>query len=130
MEFSKLNTVDAWHQLLQNRRIDDLDQLLSEDVTFYSPVVHKPIQGKGITKQYLMAAFTVLVNPSFHYIRQVTGEQDAILEFEVEIDGLSINGVDMIKWDDTGRIIEFKVMIRPLKAINLIHEKMGELLRT
>jgi hypothetical protein len=71
----------------------------------------------------------VFFNESFRYVREVVGERDAVLEFVVEIDGVSINGVDMIRWNEDGRIIEFKVMLRPLKAINLIHQKMGEMLK-
>ena len=77
---------------------------------------------------YLAAAFQVFSDPSFRYIREVFGSHDAVLEFQVEIDGISVNGVDMIKWNDDNRITEFKVMLRPLKAVNLIHQKMGEML--
>jgi hypothetical protein len=78
---------------------------------------------------YLAAAFKVLGNETFRYVRELRSERDAVLEFELEIDGISINGVDMIKWNDAGRVTEFKVMLRPLKAVNLIHEKMGAMLQ-
>lgn len=68
-------------------------------------------------------------NESFHYVREIVGARDAALEFQVEIDGIAVNGIDLIKWNDAGRIVEFKVMVRPLKAINLIHQKMAELLK-
>jgi len=84
--------------------------------------------GKAITTMYLAAAVHVFGNDSFRYVREVVGESDAVLEFETEIDGVLINGIDMIKWNADGRITEFKVMIRPLKAINFIHQKMGEML--
>jgi hypothetical protein len=71
----------------------------------------------------------VFFNESFRYVRELTGPHDAALEFEVEIDGISVNGIDLIKWNDEGKIVEFKVLVRPLKAINLIHQKMAELLR-
>lgn len=125
----KLNTIDTWHQLLQTRNTDDLDQLLSDRVVFYSPVTYAPQAGKIITTVYLTAALAVFINESFHYVRQIISDNDAALEFEVEIDGILVNGVDMIKWDDEGKITEFKVIIRPLKAINLIHQKMGQLLQ-
>jgi hypothetical protein len=76
-----------------------------------------------------MAAFQVFFNPTFRYVREVVGERDAVLEFMLEIDGISINGVDMLKWDAEGRIVDFKVLIRPLKAINLIHQKMAAMLQ-
>ena len=90
--------------------------------------MHTPQRGKQVTTQYLGAAFRVFSDPSFHYVREVSGSHDAVLEFQVEIDGIGVNGVDMIRWNDDGRITEFKVMLRPLKAINLIHQKMREML--
>jgi hypothetical protein len=123
-----LNTVRAWHQLVESRNSSGLDALLADDVIFHSPVVHTAQVGKAITKQYLAAAFRVFFNESFRYTREVVGNHDAILEFQVEIDGISVNGVDMIKWNPAGQIIDFKVMIRPLKAINLIHQKMAAML--
>ena len=95
---------------------------------FHSPVVHTPQRGKQVTQRVLAAAFQVLSSPSFRYVREVVGKHDAVLEFIVEIDGISVNGVDMIKWNDEGRIVEFKVMLRPLKAVNIIHQKMAEIL--
>lgn len=102
--------------------------MLANGVVFYSPVVHTPQVGKAITAAYLTAALHVLGNESFRYVREVIGPSDAVLEFESEIDGIVINGVDIIKWSADDKITEFKVMIRPLKAINLIHEKMAEML--
>lgn len=118
----------TWHDLVKTRNARGLDALLAEDVVFHSPVVHTPQIGKPVTVKYLGAAFHVFFNESFRYVRELEGPQDAILEFEVVIDGITVNGVDMIKWNDQGRIIEFKVMLRPLKAVNLIHQKMGALL--
>lgn len=118
----------TWHDLVKTRNARGLDALLAEDVVFHSPVVHTPQIGKPVTVKYLGAAFHVFFNETFRYVREVEGARDAILEFEVVIDGITVNGVDMIKWNDQGRIIEFKVMLRPLKAVNLIHQKMGALL--
>jgi hypothetical protein len=106
-----------------------LDALLADEAVFYSPVVHTPQVGKAITKKYLTAAFQVFFNESFRYVRELKGDRDAILEFEVMLGGISVNGVDMIKWNEAGKITEFKVMLRPLKAVNLIHQKMGEMLQ-
>jgi hypothetical protein len=122
------NSLESWHDIVRNRNLKALDALLSEDVVFHSPVVHTPQSGKAITMQYLSAAFYVFFNESFQYTRETTSAHDAVLEFTVEIDGISVNGVDMLKWNDDGKIIEFKVMIRPLKAIQLIHQKMAMML--
>ena len=122
-------TLPTWHELVKTRNARGLDSLLADDVVFHSPVVHTPQVGKAITIQYLSAAFHVFFNESFRYVRELAGPSDAVLEFQVEIDGISVNGVDMLKWDADGRIVEFKVLIRPLKAINLIHQKMGAMLQ-
>jgi hypothetical protein len=120
--------IALWHRLTQQRDARGLDDLLADDAVFYSPVVHTPQVGKAITKKYLAAALQVLSNESFRYVREVRGDRDAVLEFQVELDGISVNGVDMIKWNDSGKVCEFKVMLRPLKAVNLIHQKMGAML--
>lgn len=121
--------LSQWHQLVKTRDPRGLDTLLSDEVIFYSPVLHTPQAGKAITRQYLMAALHVFFDDSFRYVREVVGEREAVLEFQLEIDGIHVNGVDLIRWNDAGQIIEFKVMIRPLKAIQLIHQKMGEMLQ-
>ncbi len=117
-----------WHRILAERSAAGLQQLLADDVVFHSPVVHTPQRGKAITTQYLSAALQVFVNPSFRYVREVVGEFDAVLEFRVEIDGIEVNGVDMLRWNEDGQLVEFKVMVRPLKAMQLIHEQMKRLL--
>jgi hypothetical protein len=121
--------IEAWHALVTNRDPAALDALLADEVVFHSPVVHTPQRGKAVTRQYLLAAFSVFFDASFRYVREVVGERDAVLEFQVQLDGLTVNGVDMIRWDDTGRIVDFKVMLRPLKAVNLIHQKMAAMLQ-
>ena len=121
--------VARWHQLVRERNPRGLDRLLADQVVFHSPVVHTPQAGKAVTMQYLTAAFHVFFNETFRYVREVVGDRDAVLEFQVEIDGIMVNGVDMIRWDDEGKIVEFKVMLRPLKAVNLIHQKMAALLQ-
>src|SRR5688500_9260010 len=119
--------VTTWHNIIRNRDRRGLRELLAEDVIFYSPVVHTPQLGKTVTTSYLAAAIQVFGNESFRDVRELIGDRDAILEFETEIDGIRVNGVDMITWNVEGKVTEFKVMIRPLKAINLIHQKMGEM---
>jgi len=120
-----IDTLSTWHRLVKTRDVAGLDALLADDAVFLSPVVHRPQVGKAITKQYLAAAFQVFFNESFRYVRELQGPTDAVLEFELELDGIAINGVDMMKWNAEGRITEFKVMLRPLKAVNLIHQKMA-----
>ena len=122
-------TLDAWHKMLNERNASALDDVLSDDAVFHSPVVHTPQEGKALTKMYLSAAIMVLGNSSFEYVREVIGESDAILEFTAELNGIIINGVDMIHWNADGKIDDFKVMIRPLKAVNLLHQLMGQMLK-
>jgi ketosteroid isomerase-like protein len=124
-----MSAVEEWHRIVRERDVDALDALLADDVVFHSPVVHTPQRGRPITTMYLTAAVAVFGNASFRYVRELVGARDAVLEFVVEIDGIEVNGVDLIRWNEAGRIVDFKVMLRPLKAINLIHLKMGELLQ-
>jgi hypothetical protein len=121
--------LETWHRLVRTQDSSGLNALLAEDAVFYSPVVHTPQRGKALVAQYLSAAFHVFFNPSFSYVREIVGASDAVLEFETEIDGVLVNGVDLIKWNDAGQIVEFKVMLRPLKAINLIHQRMAAMLQ-
>lgn len=121
--------IDRWHDILKRRDPRGLADLLAEDAVFFSPIVHKPQAGRSITTAYLTAAFDVLFNDSFRYVRQVIGPADAMLEFETTIDGTLVNGVDIISWNAQNQIMEFKVMVRPLKAINLVHERMAAALQ-
>jgi SnoaL-like domain len=123
-----IDTLRVWHELVRSRDTARLEELLADDVVFHSPVVHTPQTGKAITTVYLRGALHVLNSEHFHYERELVGARDAVLEFVTEIDGVRINGVDLIRWNDAGQIVDFKVMIRPLKAINIVHQKMGELL--
>jgi SnoaL-like domain len=124
-----INTVSTWHELVKSRNTKGLSALLADDVVFHSPVVHTPQIGKAVTAQYLAAAFHVFFNETFQYTREIIGPRDAALEFQVEIDGIIVNGVDMLNWNTEGQIVEFKVLIRPLKAIHLIHQKMAAMLQ-
>lgn len=118
----------AWHGLVNSSDMIGLDGLLADDVVFHSPVVFSPQEGKELTLMYLTAAFHVLGGDHFEYLREVVGESDAVLEFKAIVDGIEINGVDMISWNSAGQINDFKVMVRPLKAINLLHQKMRDML--
>ena len=122
--------LETWHRLVRTQDPSGLDALLAEDAVFYSPVVHTPQRGKKLAAWYLNAAFDVFFNPAFRYVREIVGTSDAMLEFETEVDGILVNGVDLIKWNDAGQIVEFKVMLRPLKAINVIHQRMAAMLQS
>ena len=123
-------TIDAWHALVRTRSAAGLDALLADDVVFHSPVVHTPQVGKALTTPYLTAAVQVIANDSFRYVREIVGPRDAALEFQVDIDGISVNGIDLIRWNDAGRIVDFTVMVRPLKAVNLLHAQMRAMLES
>jgi hypothetical protein len=120
--------LETWHRLVRTNDASGLPALIAEDAVFHSPVVHAAQHGRKLAVMYLSAAFKVFFNPSFRYVREIAGPHDAMLEFETQIDGIRVNGVDIIKWNDAGQVVDFKVMIRPLKGINVIHQKMGELL--
>ena len=122
--------IPRWHEIVRSHDAAALPALLADDVVFESPVVHTPQPGKAVTLQYLGAAMQVFNNSSFRYVNEWHGPHSAVLEFETTCDGIAVNGVDMIAWTSDGLISHFKVMIRPLKAINKIHEMMGQMLRS
>jgi hypothetical protein len=119
--------LDRWYDYFKSHDHAALRELLHPDAVFESPVVHTPQRGRDITLKYLMGAAKVLGGPGFKYVGEWKSENGAVLEFETEIEGITINGVDIIKFSDDGKLItHFKVMVRPLKAINLLHRLMGE----
>ncbi len=128
------NPATIWHTVALSRDIDAISAVLHDDCVFESPVVHSPQLGKAITAKYLASAGHTLGNADFEYVGEWhsnrPGENSVILEFKTVIDGIAINGVDMITCDDDGLITHFKVMVRPLKAVNMLHQKMGEMLQT
>lgn len=137
-------TIQDWHLHLRGKLPGGLDTLLAEDVVFYSPVVFTPQKGKEITKLYLQAAYSTFdgdaamsseasgtdSSTGFRYVKEVLSGDHAVLEFETELEGKFVNGVDIITCNAEGRIIEFKVMIRPLQAVNLLHRQMAAMLES
>ncbi|RMF21559.1 MAG: nuclear transport factor 2 family protein [Deltaproteobacteria bacterium] len=117
-----------WHELVEAADVERLDEVLADNVVFHSPILHTPQRGKEITKMYLTAAYHVLFGSGFTYVREVVSDTDGVYEFTAEIDGIHINGVDMLHWNAEGKIDDFKVMIRPLKAVNLLHGMMKQML--
>ena len=131
MRSANANTPRAiarWHELAASRDSSGLDALLADDVVFHSPLVHTPQRGKPITKMYLSSAMNVLGGEQFRYVGEWIGEHSAVLEFKTAIEGIEIDGVDIIGWNGAGEIDSFKVMVRPLKAIQILHQKMGAML--
>ena len=137
-----MNAVEKWHDIMKNpgsNISEKLDDLLDDNVIFYSPVVFTPQKGKDITKLYLAAAGGVFSSDKdkqetkpreskFKYIKEVIHNNNACLEFETEINGIYVNGIDLITWNKENKITEFKVLVRPLQAVNTLHQMMGEML--
>ncbi len=137
-----MNAVDKWHEVMKSGGSgakEKLDDLLHEDVIFYSPVVFTPQRGKEITKLYLSAASGVFSaektnkdtdkkNSKFKYVKEIISDNSACLEFETEMNGIYVNGIDLITWNENNKITEFKVIVRPLQAVNTLHEMMGKML--
>jgi hypothetical protein len=137
-----MNAVEKWHDIMKNpgsNISEKLDELLDDDVVFYSPVVFTPQKGKEITKLYLAAAGGVFSSDKdkqesqpkeskFRYIKEIVQDNYACLEFETEINGIYVNGIDLITWNEDNKITEFKVLVRPLQAVNTLHQMMGEML--
>jgi hypothetical protein len=135
--------IERWHEHLRGRLAGGLDELLDDDVVFYSPIVYTPQRGKAITMLYLQAAGQTLPGDAptaagaadapdggFRYTKRVLAGDTAVLEFETTVEGTHVNGVDIIRCNDEGRIVEFRVMIRPLQAVNIVHRQMAATLET
>src|SRR3974377_2612851 len=118
--------LDKWYAYIKSHDKAALGDMRHPDAVFESPVDHPPQRGRDITYKYLLSAEKVLGGPTFAYIGEWRSQNGAVLEFENEIDGIMINGVDIITFANDGRITHFKVMVRPLKPINRIHRLMGE----
>ena len=115
----------AWHDYVSSHDERKLWDMLHPDAVFESPVVHTPQRGREVTFKYLNAAFVVLGGSGFRYVGSWENASGVVLEFENEIQGIRLNGIDMITWNEAGQITHFKVMVRPLKAINMLHQMMG-----
>lgn len=118
--------LDSWYAFMASHDAKALWDLLHPDAVFESPVVHSPQRGRDIAFKYLASAEKVLGGPGFSYVGEWKSVDGAVLEFKTMIDGIEINGVDIITFDVEGRITNFKVMVRPLKAINMLHRLMAE----
>ena len=122
--------LEKWHQGLKSMNSNFLDEILDDSCVFTSPIVFKPIEGKEMSKLYLMGAGQTFDMDRFKYVRELVDGLDTVLEFETYIDDISVNGVDIIRWNEEGRITNFKVMIRPLQAIGALQKKMSEALES
>lgn len=120
--------LQRWHEIVRTRDMAGLHELLAPDVVFHSPVVHTPQAGRAITEKYLMAAMHVLNNPSFTYLNEWSGPHSGVLEFQTVLNETIVNGVDIIDWNAGHQITRFKVMVRPLRAVNTLHEMMRKML--
>jgi hypothetical protein len=121
--------IQRWIDIIDNGRTDELEALLAENAVFYSPAVFTPLQGRAITLAYLTAAVKVFGDSNFRYVGQWSADRSAVLEFVADIDGIHVNGVDVIHWNDDDEIVEFKVMLRPLKALQAVMPAMAEQLQ-
>lgn len=120
----------AWHEVVQSRDPMRLSDVLANDVVFRSPIVHTPQEGRARTTMYLTGALHVIGNDSFTYVREVVDAPHAVLEFTTTIDDIEVNGVDMITFNSDGKITDFKVMLRPMKGIQIVGQKMVQMLDT
>lgn len=128
---SAVEGLKKWHEVIEGGNDPAaLSAIIREEAVFHSPVVHTPQRGRAIVVSYLSAAGQTLNNDSFTYVREIVNGNEAVLEFTTEMDGIHVNGIDMITFDDDGMITDFKVMVRPLKAINKVWEMMAAQLET
>ena len=139
-----MEAVKIWHQAMKSKDASIWNELLDDNVVFHSPVVFTPQKGKKITMMYLMAATGVFgsadnesslsesmqAKSKFHYVNEIVGEYSALFEFESEIEGTYMNGADLLKWNENNKLTEVKVMVRPLQAVNMLHQKMKAMLES
>ncbi len=119
--------LDGWRSYLETHDLEALADVLHPDVVFSSPVIHTPQHGRDITLKFVAGASAVLGGPAFRCVGEWSSPTGGVFEFETEVAGVTINGVDIIRLTEDGRqILDLKVMMRPLKAINLVHRLMGE----
>jgi len=114
-----------WHTLATAPDPERLARLVAQDAVFHSPVVHTPQEGRALVVSYLSAAAATLGQGQFRYVRELVDGQNVMLEFTCVLDGIQVNGVDIIRFDEAGMIADFKVMIRPIKAVNKVWEMMA-----
>ena len=122
--------IQKWHEVLENDDQGLLENLIADDAVFSSPVVFTPMEGKEITLMYLSAAGQSFNMEKFQYTKEIHDGMNSVLEFETYIDDISVNGVDIIEWNEEGKIVNFKVMIRPFKAVQKVQQKMVEALES
>lgn len=120
--------ISNWHESINKRDASKLGSMLSDNTVLHSPVIHTPIQGKKMVSMYLQAAFHTFLTDDFRYVKEFVNGQTAVLEFQLTLNGIEVNGIDMITWNDDQQITEFKVMIRPFKALNMINDQMTAML--
>ena len=124
------NLIHKWHEVIESDDLKMLDEIIADDAVFSSPVVFKPMEGKEITMMYLSAAGQSFNMEKFQYTKEIHDGMNSVLEFETYIDEISVNGVDIIEWNEDGKIANFKVMIRPFKAVQKVQQKMVEALES
>lgn len=120
--------IERWHQIMTKKDAAGLGALIGEDCVFQSPALHSPQIGKAITIKYLKAAMAVLGVPSFRYVEQWFGDRSAVLEFELMLGDIHVNGVDIVHWDEHDLITGFRVMIRPVKGLQAVMPAMAAVL--
>jgi hypothetical protein len=127
---TELSPLAQWHLAVERHDLSLVEPLIADDAVFFSPAIHTPQAGKAMVLKYLGAALVVLADPSFRYVKEWHAERSAILEFELELDGIAVNGIDRIEWNEDGKIVYFKVMVRPFKGLEKVIERMGKQLAT
>ena len=121
--------IQRWIEIIDTGRTDELHHLLAEDAVFYSPAVFTPQEGRAKAAAYLAAAAKLFADTAFQYVEKWNADHSAVLEFVADINGIRVNGIDMIHWNDDGKVTSVKVMLRPIKALQTVIPEMGKLLQ-
>jgi len=118
-------TLATWHDLLARNAMEELDPLLSDRIVFRSPVAHTPYPGRAAIKLVLKTVNTVFQNFTYHRSFATADGLGVVLEFSAEVDGKALKGIDMLRFDQAGKIEEFEVMVRPMSGLQALGAAMG-----
>lgn len=119
------HTLKRWHTMLATADLKDLPELLAPDAVFRSPMAHTPYPGGAVVSMILNTVFTVFED--FHYHRKLASADghNVVLEFSARVGDKQLKGIDLIRFNEEGKIIEFEVMVRPLSGLQALGEEMG-----
>lgn len=118
-------SLTSWHQMVAAKNLSNLPQLLAPNAVFRSPMAHSPYPGAPVVSTILNTVLQVFENFTYHRELATDDGLNVVLEFSATVNGKDLKGIDMIRFDENGKIVEFEVMVRPLSGLQALGEEMG-----